>query len=99
MQRSPPPLSRFISSAPLYTFDRCFSDENASFSDKLAYLPAFLWAISSFFEARQGRVGARADGGAGEGKDMVSHHYINVFLTTASYLAGKQVLGAFIRPA
>ncbi len=46
----------------------------------------------------QGKVGARMGGGAGEGKDMVSHHYINVFLTSASYLASKQVLCALIRP-
>ena len=81
-----------MSHAPIYTFDRCYDDDIVNFSDKLAYVPAFLWAITSFIEARQGKVGAREGGSAGEGKDMVFHHYINVFLTSASYMAGKQVL-------
>ena len=62
-----------------------------SFDDKLAYLPAFLWAVSSFYEAQQGKVGARKGASAGEGADMMAHHYINLFLTSASYLAGRQV--------
>ena len=36
-------------------------------------------------------MGSRKDGSAGEGRDMMAHHYINVFLTSASYIAGKQV--------
>lgn len=87
-------LPRFITDAPIYTFDRCFDNENiVSFTDKLAYLPAFLWAASSFVEARQGKVGSRRDGGAGEGADMMAHHYINIFLTSASYMANKQCYG------
>lgn len=81
--------------APLNTFDRCFDHEdNIAFSDKLAYLPAALWAASSFLEARGGKVGARQGGSAGEGVDMMAHHYINMFLTCASYLANKQVHAA-----
>jgi hypothetical protein len=84
--------SRLVTDAPVYTFDRCFDNEDSiALADKLAYLPAFLWAASSFLEARQGKVGARKDGSAGEGADMMAHHYINIFLTSASYLANKQV--------